>query len=183
MLIYLWLLQLPYGYLTPEAPQLLKDYYVNVVNWVDKSATYVVGEDEKDNMPGYLTLTSAFQKLDWKVEEGFRCLDERIDERMDKIEARVAYLEKKIPDGRKMEFNVVSRLCTIFGHELATFKWKINKELREEFNLQPPNDGPPRVRREAVMEFLRTRNLSMRLRLKCHYLLLSILQRSFHATP
>ncbi|GAA0175913.1 hypothetical protein LIER_29005 [Lithospermum erythrorhizon] len=137
--------KLPYGYVTLEAPELLKDYYVNVINWVDKSTTYVVGEDEEDNMPGYLTLTSAFQKLDRQVEEGFRRLDERIDERMDKIEARVTDLEKKIPYGRKMEFNVVSRLRTIFVHELATFKWKINKELREEFNLQPPNDGPPLI--------------------------------------
>ncbi|GAA0175595.1 hypothetical protein LIER_28737 [Lithospermum erythrorhizon] len=41
-----------------------------------------------------------------------------------------------------MELNVVSHLRTIFGHELATFKWKTNKELREELNCMPPKDGP-----------------------------------------
>ncbi|GAA0175597.1 hypothetical protein LIER_28738 [Lithospermum erythrorhizon] len=83
----------PYGYVIPEAPELQKDYYVSAINWVDKSATYVVGEVEEANSPGFLTLTSTFQKLDKKVEEGFRHLDERIDERMHKLKARVADME------------------------------------------------------------------------------------------
>ncbi|GAA0154125.1 hypothetical protein LIER_12200 [Lithospermum erythrorhizon] len=65
---------------------------------MNKSATYVVREDEEANSPSFLNLTSAFQNLDRKVEEGFRHLDERINERMDKLETRLADMERQIPD-------------------------------------------------------------------------------------
>ncbi|GAA0183108.1 hypothetical protein LIER_30580 [Lithospermum erythrorhizon] len=217
--------KLPYGYVTPEAPELLKDYYVNAVNWVDKSATYVVGEDEEDNMPDYLSLTSAFQNLDRKVEEGFRCLDERIDERMDKIEARVVDLEKKISDRRKMEFNDPLNdgpplIYELHGQKLVAKVPEHHSTMESlhdaMYKGDDVSDQPP-ITEGGILVTVRYQRLKYpsqiclspfttshvykkgkkrggdgvlknpkpvdEMRLKCHYLLLSILQWSFHATP
>ncbi|GAA0144852.1 hypothetical protein LIER_36023 [Lithospermum erythrorhizon] len=163
---------LPYGYVIPEALEMQKDYHVSVINWVDKSSTYVFGEDEEANSPGFLTLTSAFQKLDRKVEEEFRCLDER----MDKFEARVADMEMQIPDGRKMELNV-DGLPVVYefdGEKLVA------KDLEHHTTMESLDVSMYKGDDVSDQPTIEEGGMP---RLKCHYLSMLILRRSFHATP
>ncbi|GAA0185085.1 hypothetical protein LIER_32373 [Lithospermum erythrorhizon] len=92
-----------FGDLTPEAEELEIEYYKRTLTWVKQisvsheiPAASVPEPIDEDNIPGFLTSTLAFIKIEKKLEVGFK----KIETMLDYLETRVANVEHSMSNGK-----------------------------------------------------------------------------------
>ncbi|GAA0174238.1 hypothetical protein LIER_27677 [Lithospermum erythrorhizon] len=86
--------------------------------------------DDDENVPGFLNMNLALEKLARKVH---------------RLEERVVCLEKERLDVKKVELNVAKRVQSMYSYQFDLALYQMEKKLRDELNMRSFENEPPKV--------------------------------------